>query len=110
MPSLKSYIIGFIACLILTLAAYFAVVLQVPVTLWVITGLAIIQFTVQITFFLHLGQGKDGRANFISFALAFAAMFILIGGSLWIMKNLNYNHMSPIEMQNSIMKDEGMMK
>ena len=105
--SFKSYIIGFLACLVLTLAAYFAVVLEVPVTLWVITGLAIVQFTVQILFFLHLGHGKDGRFNFISFFLAFGAMFILIAGSLWIMKNLNYNHMPSAQ---DIMKDEMILK
>ena len=107
--SFKSYIIGFISCLVLTLAAYFAVVNHSPVTLWVVTGLAIIQFTVQTIFFLHLGQGKDKNENLVSFILAFGAMFLLIAGSLWIMKNLNYN-MSPEQMQDSIVKDEGLMQ
>lgn len=109
MPSFKSYIIGFISCLILTLAAYFAVANHAPVTLWIVTGVAVIQFTVQITFFLHLGQGKDKKENLASFALAFGAMFLLIAGSLWIMKNLNYN-MSPEQMQNFILQDEGMSR
>ncbi len=106
MPSLKSYIIGFITCLLLTLAAYFAVANLSPLTLWVVTGLAVIQFTVQIIFFLHLGQGKSAKENVTSFVLAFGAMFILIVGSLWIMSNLNYN-MMPTE---EIIKDEGIYK
>ena len=109
--SFKSYLIGFIVSFILTIAAYFAVVNDVPVALWVVTGLAMIQFTVQIVFFLHLGQGKDRGLNIASFALAFAAMFILIAGSLWITKNLNYNHnMSPGQMEDFIMHDEGIQK
>ncbi len=104
--SFKSYIIGFVLSLGLTLAAYFAVVNNVSSALWVITGLAILQFIVQIIFFLHLGKGKDGKLNVTSFVLAFAVMFILIFGSIWIMRNLNYN-MTPMEMENYIIHDEG---
>ena len=39
----------------------------------------------------------------------FVAMFVLIFGSIWIMRNLSYN-MTPGQMQDFIVHDEGMMK
>ena len=109
MPTYKSYIIGFILSLALTLAAYFAVINQVPVTLWVITGLALIQFLVQLIFFLHLGQGPDGHWNLVALISTFGAVVVLILGTLWIMSNLSYN-MTPQKINDYIIKDEGMMK
>lgn len=106
MPTYKSYITGFLLSLGLTLAAYFAVVNHVALTLWVITGLAMVQLVVQLIFFLHLGQGEDGRWNFAVFLSTVGIVFILVIGTIWIMNHLNYNMMSDQE----IIMDEGMHK
>ena len=109
MPTYKSYIIGFALSLALTLVAYFAVVNQVPVTLWVVTGLALIQLVVQLIFFLHLGQGEDGHWNLVTLISTISIVFILVIGSLWIMHHLNYN-MTPGQMNDYMLKSEGMTK
>lgn len=109
MRTLKSYIIGFILSLALTLGAYFAVIYHAPVTLFVIISLALTQLLVQLIFFLHVGQGKDGGWNFVVLFSTFSVIFILVVGSLWIMKHLNYN-MTPGQMNDYMLKQEGMTK
>ena len=109
MPTFRAYLTGFIICLLLTLGAYFSVVSGYPKAFLIVTCLAIAQFAVQIIFFLHLGQGKDGRWNLISFALAFGGMFVVIFGSIWIMQNLNYR-MTPEQMETHVIEDEGIQR
>jgi cytochrome o ubiquinol oxidase operon protein cyoD len=109
MPTFKTYIIGFILSLALTLAAYFAVLWQVPVTVFVITGLAMVQLVVQMIFFLHVGQGKDRHWNLVVFFSTLSVIFILVAGSIWIMNHLNYN-MTPGQMEQYMLKQEGIMK
>lgn len=109
MPTYKTYITGFILSLALTLAAYFAVVWQAPVTLWVIIALAMIQLIVQMVFFLHLGQGEDGHWNLTVFFSTVAIILILVAGSIWIMNHLNYN-MTPGDMNIYMLKQENIMQ
>jgi hypothetical protein len=57
---------------------------------------------------LHLGSESKPRWN--RTALWFAAMVVtmIVFGSLWIMKNLSYDHQVPTnESDQSIVKDEG---
>jgi len=91
MHTYKAYITGFVLSLALTLGAYFAVINHAPVTLFVIIGLALVQLLVQLVFFLHVGRGQDGGWNFVVLFSTFSVIFILVVGSLWIMKHLNYN-------------------
>jgi cytochrome o ubiquinol oxidase operon protein cyoD len=110
--SVKSYTIGFILSVLLTLVAYIIAAKQ-AVSGWsliyVLLALAIVQLFVQLVFFLHLNGQSKSRWNLV--VLTFAAMVVLIvvGGSLWIMKNLNYSHdaLSPQQLNQSIVKDEG---
>jgi len=109
MHTYKSYTIGFVLSLALTLAAYFAVVNHAPATLFVIIGLALAQLLVQLIFFLHVGQGEDGGWNFLVLFSTFSVIFILVVGSLWIMYHLNYR-MTPNQMNDYMMHQENMMK
>jgi cytochrome o ubiquinol oxidase operon protein cyoD len=97
MATFKSYLFGFMVALALTLAAYFAVVRQVPYALAIIIGCAIIQLFAQLVFFLHLGEGRSAKLKWASFSFTLLVIAIVVGGSLWIMNNLNYN-MTPQEM------------
>ncbi|WP_370931698.1 cytochrome o ubiquinol oxidase subunit IV [Bartonella sp. DGB1] len=95
-PKYSEYIIGFILSVILTLVAFFAVMNEwfTPVpTFFFIFGLAILQMVVQILYFLHLGQSEDSRWNYGMLIFAAVLIFIVIGGSIWIIFNLNYNVM-----------------
>ena len=91
MATFKSYFIGFVISLALTLGAYFAVINHWPYALVIILLFAIAQLFVQMFFFLHLNHGEDKVWNLAAFFSAFGIIFILVVGSLWIMGHLNYN-------------------
>lgn len=94
-----SYVVGFVLATLLTLAAYFAVVNRVSdndtTLLLIIVGLAVAQLLAQLVFFLHIGRETKPRYNLAIFSLMLLILFIVVGGSLWIMNNLNYHMMSP---------------
>ncbi len=93
----KSYILGFILSLILTLAAYSLVSqLLFPnwLTITLILALAIIQLFVQLIFFLHLDKEQKPYWMFAVMLFAALVIIIIVGGSLWIMNNLDYRMMS----------------
>ena len=90
-----SYVSGFLLSIILTLAAYFIVVndyySSANQALALISGLAIAQLFVQLIFFLHLGRESKPRWNVMAFVFAAIVVIVVVFGSIWIMKNLNYN-------------------
>ncbi len=108
--SLKSYTSGFILSVVLTIAAYFLVVNHVFVgwnLVFALMSLALAQLLVQLIFFLHLGKESSPRWNLIAFTFMITVVLIVAIGTLWIMKNLDYNHgRSPSEIEKSITKDE----
>ncbi len=95
--SFKPLLIGFFLSLLLTLASYYLTV-DAPVQggklMVLLLGLAGVQALVQFIFFFHLGIESKPRWNLIIFLFMVLVIFVLIGGSLWIMYNLNYNVMS----------------
>ena len=94
--SLKTYMIGFILCLVLTFIA-FAIVgkdsLSKEFLYLAVSALAILQLIVQVVCFLRLNASPGARWNLISFLFTALIIFVIVGGSLWIMWNLNYNMM-----------------
>ncbi len=109
MPTFKSYITGFIFSLALSLAAYFVVVNHASHVSIIILALALVQMVIQLIYFLHLGQGADGKWNLSVFFSTISIILILVVGSIWIMNHLNYN-MTPNDMNTYMLKSEGMMK
>lgn len=111
--SLKSYVMGFLTSLYLTLTAYFVTVkhlLSGWALIGMLMGLAVIQLLVQLIFFLHLGRESKPRWNVQVLLFAVMVVGIVVGGSLWIMSNLNYHMMSPGTTDQFIQKDEGITK
>ena len=109
MPTLKSYLTGFITSVALTLAAYFVVVNHVvsgSILIFVILGLAMVQLVVQLIFFLHINQGADRRWNLVVLLSTVSIILILVIGSVWIMNHLNYN-MSPKDINNYMDSHDG---
>ena len=101
--SMTPYVAGFVLSVILTLAAYFLVVYKL-LDGWelvvAIIALALTQFFVQVTLFLHVGDEPKPRWNLSAFLFMLLVVVIVVFGSLWIMNNLNYNMMmSPDEME-----------
>jgi cytochrome o ubiquinol oxidase subunit IV len=55
--------------------------------------LAIAQIGVHLVFFLHLGSGSDSTNNILALAFGVLVVLLVIGGSVWIIANLNSNMM-----------------
>jgi len=113
--NLRGYVIGFLSSLILTLISYFLVQHHINthhispsdgVMVVALMVLALTQLVVQLFFFLHLGRESKPRWNLTVLLFAAVVVFILVGGTLWIMWNLNY-HMAPVPSDQQIIKDEG---
>jgi len=80
--------------LVLTIASFWAASTDlvfppgVPVLLGV---LAIAQMGVHLVFFLHITTGSENTNNVLALAFGILIVFLVIGGSLWIMSHLNEN-------------------
>lgn len=94
--SVKPQIIGFVISVVLTVFAYFLafkhMVSGVGAMLWIL-GIACVQGLVQMVCFMQLGIEKKPRWNFMMFWFMVLVMFVVVGGTMWIMKNLDYNVM-----------------
>ncbi|NWO09290.1 cytochrome o ubiquinol oxidase subunit IV [Chromohalobacter salexigens] len=94
--SVKSYVIGLIFSLVLTIIPFWMVMsggfsnMAVVVT---ISIMAILQVLVQLIMFMHLDFKTEEGWNVGSFAFTALILAILVGGSLWIMQNLHANMM-----------------
>ncbi|MCL5016513.1 MAG: cytochrome o ubiquinol oxidase subunit IV [Patescibacteria group bacterium] len=89
-----SYIIGLVLALAATVLAYALVTRHVfsgEALVVAVVGLAVFQFVAQAVFFLGLGnRNRSGTWNLVVFIFMISVIVIIVGGSLWIMSNLNY--------------------
>ena len=95
MTHLRSYIIGFVLSVALTLAAFWLVTQDFSqnVLLVGLVTLAVAQLWVQLICFLHLGDEKKPRWHAITLFFAAFIVVVLVGGSIWIMYHLDHNMM-----------------
>lgn len=92
----KSYIIGFILSIGLTVVPYMIVVhhlFPLHIVMIAIVVLGVLQLLVQLVFFLHLGGESKPRWNLMAFLFTLLVVAILVIGTMWIMYNLDYNMM-----------------
>lgn len=109
--SYKSYILGFVLSLELTIAAYLLASnrsLEKQFVIFIIVGLGITQLLVQLIFFLHLGKESRPRWNLIVAAFAALVVVILVFGSLWIMNSLDYRMKTPAETEKYLLEEEAL--
>jgi cytochrome o ubiquinol oxidase operon protein cyoD len=101
MTTLTKYILGFVLSIVFTLIAFAVVEQHVrsdhafpshEVALLLLIVLAILQLGVQLILFLHLGHEEKPRWNLLAFIFAIIVVVILVGGTLWIMHNLESGH------------------
>lgn len=72
----------------------------------VILAAALIQLVVQLYFFLHISGGEKPRWRLHSFWFAAMMIMIVVVGSIWVMKNLDYNMgMSPEQMYKFMLEE-----
>ena len=92
--SIRTYLVGLGLAMLLTVVSFLvartSLVWQpsIPIALFV---LAIAQMGIHLVFFLHITSGPDGTNNTMALAFGVLIVFLLIGGSLWIMGHLNHN-------------------
>jgi cytochrome o ubiquinol oxidase operon protein cyoD len=116
--SYKSYTLGFLLSVVLTLVAYFPVARHVhshhliysdKMLIFGVMGLAVVQLAIQLLFFLHLGKESKPRWNLTVFLFMLMVVVIIVGGSLWIMYHLNYN-LTPQSADKQLIQEEGIHK
>jgi cytochrome o ubiquinol oxidase subunit IV len=94
--SLASYATGFIFSIILTIIAFALVMNGAFSGLVVILGVVaagVVQILAHLHFFLHLDTSSAMRWNVLALLFTVLIMTLFVGGSIWIMYNLNYRLM-----------------
>jgi cytochrome o ubiquinol oxidase operon protein cyoD len=94
--SFKSYAAGFIVSIILTAIAFALVMsgkLSRSAALFGIVSAAVVQILVQLHYFLHLDTSSAARWNVLALLFTVLIMILFVGGTIWIMYNLNYRMM-----------------
>ena len=96
LAGVQSYLIGLGLAAALTAASFWAAwtgVIWGPAVPIAIAVLAIAQMGVHLVFFLHITTAADNTNNILALAFGVLIVTLVVGGSLWIMANLNHNMM-----------------
>jgi cytochrome o ubiquinol oxidase operon protein cyoD len=95
-PRLLGYVVGLGLALLFTATSFFVagtdMVWQPSIPVAIVV-LAIAQMGIHLVFFLHITTGADNTNNVMALAFGVLIVVLVIGGSLWIMANLNHNMM-----------------
>lgn len=94
--SAKSYLIGFVLSVILTAIPFWLVMEGTAfhgVILGAVVATAVVQIFVHLAYFLHMNTSSEERWNLVALVFTVLIIAIVVGGSLWIMYNLNINMM-----------------
>lgn len=95
-PRLLVYVVGLGLSILLTATSFFVAATDlvwqpsIPVALIV---LAIAQMGVHLVFFLHITTAPDNTNNVMALAFGLLIVFLVVGGSIWIMSHMNHNMM-----------------
>lgn len=108
--SFSQYLIGFVLSVLLTLTAFLLAIhesVTEPEVLIALISLALLQLVVQLQFFIHLDHESGPKWNKLIFWFMALVVFIVVGGSLWIMTSLDYHHdTAPADTDEYIMQQE----
>lgn len=103
------YGIGFLLAVFLTIESYLIVsrsLLHGSLLIAALVVMAAVQLYIQLFLFLHLGEEEHPRWRLTAFLFMLMVVGILVFGTLWIMKSLDYRH-PVLPSDESIIKDEG---
>ncbi|MGJ8583388.1 MAG: cytochrome o ubiquinol oxidase subunit IV [Marinosulfonomonas sp.] len=90
---LKNTVTGFVLAVVLTLIPFLAVFYQMgsrTTLAALIAGTAIVQILVHLRFFLGIRFQKSGTDNLFPLLFACVLLFIMVGGTMWVMTNIGY--------------------
>jgi cytochrome o ubiquinol oxidase operon protein cyoD len=89
-PTYKQYITGFVLAIVLTIIPFALVIDHVMTDVLVVIAVcAAIQMVVHVVYFLHLNRSQEQQWNRMALIYVLIMIFIVIGGSLWIMYSLD---------------------
>jgi len=95
--SLGVYTLGIFLCVVLTLIPFSVIMYDMfsrAANFAIIYTAAILQLIVQVVCFLRLNfETEQSKVNLLSFIFTIVILFVIVGGSLWIMWNLDYRMM-----------------
>lgn len=95
--ALRTYLIGFVASVVLTAIPFWIVMHGVvdsrAVAMAVIVVLAVAQILVHTVAFLHVNTRVQGGWTLVAYVFTAVLVLIVIAGSMWIMLHLNTNMM-----------------
>lgn len=92
--SSRSYLVGFIVSVLLTLIPFALVMyptLPRTVTAWLVVALGAVQIIAHLKFFLHLDTAAEQCWNLIALIFSAVIILLLVGLSLWIMDSIHHN-------------------
>ena len=95
--SVKSYAIGFILSVILTLIPFGLVmnpILAKSTTLAIVLLTAVIQVVVHLVYFLHMDRSPEQRNSVAALIFSALVIVLLVGLSLWIMFSIHAEMMA----------------
>ncbi|MED3562697.1 cytochrome o ubiquinol oxidase subunit IV [Bacillus xiapuensis] len=89
---MKAYVIGFLLSIILTIIPLFLVLNHLmgktALTVSILIA-AVLQFVIQLFFFMHIRDGEGPRYNAAALILGIIFVLTIVIGSLWVM-SFNY--------------------
>lgn len=86
--SLKSYTIGFVLSIVLTIIPLVVVMndmMSMTGATILILIMAALQFIVQLVFFMHIREEEKPRYNLMALLLGLVILVTIVAGSIWIM-------------------------
>lgn len=95
----RAYALGLALAVLLTAASFYLAgssFIWRPAIPTALVVLAIAQIGIHLVFFLHITTSPDNTNNVIALAFGVFIVVLVVGGSLWIMSNLNAN-MPPMD-------------
>ena len=99
--SFKSYMIGFVLAVILTVIPFWLVMGKTfsssATAGMVLLGLAAVQVVVHMIYFLHMNSKAEGGWSLLATLFTLMVVVIMMAGSLWVMYHMNHNMMPTME-------------
>ena len=95
--TMRDYVIGFVASLVLTAIPFWLVMGDRPVSAGaaaaIIIAFAVVQMIVHVVYFLHLKSGSEDGWSMTSLVFTLILVVITLAGSIWVMYHLDTNMM-----------------
>lgn len=86
--SIKAYVIGFILSIVLTIIPLMLVLDHLLAKTALIVSIllaAVLQFVIQLFFFMHIRDGEGPKYNAAALILGIVFVVTIVSGSIWIM-------------------------